>query len=64
MRKMTPNSIKKLILKGRLQPIITPIENGKYVLVGYRRKSTSRKAKDDAIMLSEPEEINPTDYNF
>lgn len=60
---MNRENIKKLIQKGRLLPIIKSIENGKHVLLGYRRKSTSRKAKTDTFMLPQPEEINPSDFN-
>jgi len=44
-------------MKGRLVPIIKSTQDGKHYLVGYRRKSTSRKARTDSYLLPTPEEI-------
>jgi len=57
MGKMNPNNIQKLVMKGRLVPIIKSTQDGKHYLVGYRRKSTSRKARTDSYLLPTPEEI-------
>lgn len=54
---MTPDNIRKLILKGRLVPLIKSTNDGKHFLMGYRRKATSRKARTDSYMLPNPEEI-------
>jgi len=54
---MSVTSIQKLIKKGRLVPIIKSTNDGKHFLMGYRRKSESRKAKTDSFMLPNPEEI-------
>lgn len=52
MSTMSPKNIEKLIKKGRLVPLIKE-ENGKFYLIGYTRKSTSRK--NDKLMLPQPE---------
>jgi hypothetical protein len=52
MSTMTPKNIEKLIKKGRLVPLIKE-ENDKFYLIGYTRKSTSRK--NDKLMLPQPE---------
>jgi hypothetical protein len=57
MGKMNPSNIEKLIKKGRLVPVIKSTQDGKHFLIGYKRKSTSRKAKTDSYLLPEPEEI-------
>ena len=62
MGKVSPNKIKDLIKKGRLVPIIKSESNGKHLLVGYRRKATSRKHKD-TFMLPEPEEIQIPNFS-
>ena len=54
---MSPDNIEKLIKRGRLVPIIKSMQNGKHYLIGYKRKSTSRKAKTDSYLLPTPEEI-------
>ena len=53
MSKITGDKIRKLALKGRLVPIINSTHDGKHYLVGYKRKSTSRKK--ESFMLPEPE---------
>jgi hypothetical protein len=57
MGKMTPNNIEKLVKQGRLVPVIKSEQNGNHYLIGYKRKSTSRKAKTDSFLLPEPEKI-------
>jgi hypothetical protein len=57
MSKMSPDNIMKLVKKGRLVPVIKSTQDGKHYLIGYKRKSTSRKAKTDSFMLPQPEEI-------
>ncbi len=52
MSTLSPKNIEKLIKKGRLVPLIKE-ENDKFYLIGYTRKSTSRK--NDKLMLPEPE---------
>ena len=52
MSTMAPKNIEKLIKKGRLVPLIKE-ENNKFYLIGYTRKSTSRK--NDKLMLPTPE---------
>jgi len=49
---MSPKNIEKLIKKGRLVPLIKE-EDKKFYLVGYTRKSVSRKT--DQYMLPKPE---------
>lgn len=56
MSRITPEKIRKLALKGRLVPIIKTTDDGKNYLIGYSRKSTSRKR--ESYMLPEPELIN------
>jgi hypothetical protein len=58
MGKMNPNNIMKLVKQGRLVPVINKMQDGKYYLIGYKRKGTSRKAKTDSFLLPTPEEIN------
>jgi hypothetical protein len=52
MSTITPKNIEKLIKKGRLVPLIKE-KDGKFYLIGYTRKSTSRK--NDKLMLPQPE---------
>lgn len=54
---MKPENIQKLIKQGRLVPVIKSTQDGKHFLIGYKRKSTSRKAETDSFLLPEPEEI-------
>jgi hypothetical protein len=61
MGKVSPKKIEELIKKGRLVPIIQSNNEGKHFLVGYKRKSTSRKSKD-TFMLPEPEEIQVPNF--
>jgi hypothetical protein len=55
---MSPANIQKIIKKGRLVPIIKSTNDGKHLLMGYRRKAESRKAKTDTFLLPNPEEIS------
>jgi len=41
---MSPQKINKLIMQGRLIPIIEKTTEGKTVLLGYKRKGNSRKS--------------------
>ena len=52
MSRLSPKKIETLIKKGRLVPLIQE-RDGKFYLVGYTRKKTSRK--NDRMMLPEPE---------
>lgn len=54
---MSPDNIMKLVKKGRLTPVIKSTQDGKHYLIGYKRKSTSRKSKTDSYTLPVPEEI-------
>ena len=58
---MNPDNIMKLVKQGRLVPVINKMQDGKYYLIGYKRKGTSRKAKTDSYMLPAPEEIKVPD---
>lgn len=62
MGKVSPKKIEELIKKGRLVPVIQSTNEGKHFLVGYKRKSTSRKSKD-TFMLPEPEEIQVPNFS-
>ena len=53
MSKISPEKIRTLALKGRLVPIIKSTDDGKHYLIGYKRKSTSRKK--ESYLLPEPE---------
>ena len=55
MSKISPEKIRKLAMQGRLVPLIEE-RDGKHYLLGYTRKSTSRKK--ESYMLPEPELIN------
>jgi hypothetical protein len=54
MSKISPDKIRKLTLQGRIIPIIEE-KDGKFYLMGYKRKATSRK--NDSFLLPEPEEL-------
>jgi hypothetical protein len=56
MGKISAKKIEQLVSKGRLLPLIEQRENNKHYIVGYTRKSTSRK--NDRFMLPEPQEIH------
>jgi len=55
MSKISPDKIKKLALQGRIVPVIEE-RDGKHYLLGYKRKSSSRKK--ESYMLPVPEELN------
>jgi hypothetical protein len=44
---MSPQKINKLIMQGRLIPIIEKTTEGKTMLLGYRRKGNSRKSSQE-----------------
>lgn len=55
MSNISPDKIRKLVLQGRITPIIEQ-KDGKQYLLGYKRKSTSRKK--ESYMLPIPQELN------
>ena len=59
MGKISQKKIQDLIKKGKLVPVISSREQ-KHFLIGYKRKSTSRK--NDVFMLPTPEEINVPNF--
>jgi hypothetical protein len=61
MGKVSPKKIEQLVRKGRLVPLIDQQNDGKHYLVGYARKSSSRKS--DRFMLPQPELINVPDMD-
>lgn len=54
MGKLSPTKIEKLVNMGRMVPVIQE-KDGNFYLVGYKRKSRSRK--NDTAMLPEPQLI-------
>ena len=52
--KISPSKINKLVLKGRLLPILET-KDGKTYIHGYRRKGNSRKSEN--LMFNEPQEL-------
>jgi hypothetical protein len=62
MGKVSPKKIEELIKKGRLVPVIQTTNEGKHFLVGYKRKSTSRKSRDN-FTLPIPEEIQVPNFS-
>ncbi len=53
---MSPQKINKLVMQGRLVPILQKTEDGKVMILGYRRKSNSRKSNSQ-ILFKEPQEL-------
>lgn len=54
---MSPQKINKLVMQGRLVPILQKTDEGKVMILGYRRKGNSRKNKQE-IMFNQPQEIS------
>jgi hypothetical protein len=54
MSKISPNKLKKLIAKGRLVPILGSNNEGKKVLVGYRRKNDRSSKAHENYTFAEP----------
>jgi hypothetical protein len=53
--KISPATINKLVLKGRLLPILET-KDGKTYIHGYRRKNGSRKSNEN-VMFTQPQEL-------
>lgn len=54
MGKLNTTKLKKLIDKGRLVPIIATAQDGKKVLLGYRRKNSRSSKSHEQYMFAEP----------
>lgn len=54
MAKITPSKLQKLIAKGRLVPVVTTNNDGKNVLLGYRRKNLRSSKSHEQYMFAEP----------
>jgi hypothetical protein len=55
-------NIEKLVKQGRLLPIIAK-SGDDLALIGYRRKTTSRKAKQRPILLPRPFVLKKPEQN-
>jgi hypothetical protein len=53
---MSPQKVNKLVMQGRLVPILQKTEAGKVMILGYRRKGNSRKSKQ-MIQFAQPMEV-------
>ena len=53
---MSPQKVNKLVMQGRLVPILQKTEDGKVMILGYRRKGNSRKS-NQVINFAQPQEI-------
>jgi hypothetical protein len=53
---MSPQKVNKLVMQGRLVPILQKTEEGKVMILGYRRKGNSRK-NNQVINFTQPQEI-------
>jgi hypothetical protein len=53
---MSPQKVNKLVMQGRLVPILQKTEEGKVMILGYRRKGNSRKNKQ-MIQFAQPMEV-------
>ena len=53
---MSPQKVNKLVMQGRLVPILQKTEDGKVMILGYRRKGNSRKS-NQVINFTQPQEI-------
>ena len=53
---MSPQKVNKLVMQGRLVPILQKTEEGKVMILGYRRKGNSRKS-NQVINFAQPQEI-------
>jgi hypothetical protein len=54
MSKLNPTKIQKLIAQGRVVPIIQLNNEGKHVLLGYRRKNNRSSKSNEQYMFAEP----------
>jgi hypothetical protein len=53
---MSPQKVNKLVMQGRLVPILEKTKDGKVMILGYRRKGNSRKS-NQVINFAQPQEI-------
>jgi len=53
---MSPQKVNKLVMQGRLVPILQKTEEGKVMILGYRRKGNSSKNKQ-MIEFAQPMEV-------
>ena len=53
---MSPQKVNKLVMQGRLVPILQKTEDGKVMILGYRRKGNSRKS-NQVIQFAQPQEV-------
>lgn len=53
---MSPQKVNKLVMQGRLVPILQKTEDGKVMILGYRRKGNSRKS-NQMIQFAQPQEV-------
>jgi hypothetical protein len=53
---MSPQKVNKLVMQGRLVPILEKTEDGKVMILGYRRKGNSRKS-NQVIQFARPQEV-------
>jgi len=60
MAKITPTKLKRLIAKGRLVPVLTTNNDGKQVLLGYRRKNSRSSKSHEQYMFAEPMVLEKT----
>jgi len=54
MSKLSPSKVQKLVARGRLVPIIQLNNEGKHVLLGYRRKNNRSTKSHEQYMFAEP----------
>jgi hypothetical protein len=54
MSKLSPSKVQKLVARGRLVPIIQLNNEGKHVLMGYRRKNNRSTKSHEQYMFAEP----------
>jgi hypothetical protein len=54
MSKLSPSKVQKLVARGRLVPIIQINNEGKHVLMGYRRKNNRSTKSHEQYMFAEP----------
>lgn len=60
MAKITPNKLQKLISKGRLIPVLATNNDGKQVLLGYKRKNKRSSKSHEQYMFAEPMVLDKT----
>jgi len=54
MSKINPKKVQQLVAKGRLVPVIQVNDQGKHVLLGYRRKNNRSSKSHEQYMFAEP----------